>query len=152
MINKNKYDILLSVLRERELSFDENYHCPLCNVDIDLFVPKLGIAIFDGDSQEKYEAVKRMYAPIFIREYETEEKTKEKIVNTINKRISYFKKQWEKQKAIEVRKRYTLECEERHKMKAAMREYKNIHNDGLDANGTQTNKRKRQRIVRYEKV
>lgn len=150
MINKNKYDVLLTVLHERGLSFEESYHCPLSNVVIDLFVPKLGIAIFDGDSQEKYVAVRRLYAPIFVRESETEEKTKEKLVNTIVKRTSFLRQKKQRMKTDEARKRYAMECEERHQKNLARREaYKKRKEE---AENKKAEKRKRQRIVRYEKV
>lgn len=48
---------------------------------MDICIPKFMIAICFGDNQVFFETTKKYYAPFFIRETESEEKTLEKIQN-----------------------------------------------------------------------
>lgn len=48
---------------------------------MDICVPSMMIAVKYGDDQDFYNAVKKYYAPFFVRETESEGKTLEKIQN-----------------------------------------------------------------------
>lgn len=50
-------------------------------VKIDIYIPKVMVAIHFGDDDEFFQATKKSYAPFFIRESESEAKTIEKITN-----------------------------------------------------------------------
>ncbi len=147
MGNDKKIKRIIALLEERGLEYECCHHSKLCGVDIDIYVPKYRIAVFDGHTQEKYEKVKRRNAPLFIREEETEEFVLEKMLNLLNVREK--KLQWlqESKAKKEANRIFAEECERRHQEKLARREARMQEcrkRDGM--------RPKRKRIVRYEKV
>ena len=152
MNNEKKFERIIALLDEKGISHEENCTTDKCSVGIDLLVPKYNIAAFDGDSQEKFLAVRGIYAPFFVRESETEDFTVKKMKNLLADRMKSYLPYLERKAKAEERRRYTEECERRHQEKVAARaERKRIMEEKAAAKA-KTAKQKRKRIVRYEKV
>ena len=144
MDNKTKLERIIALLKGKGLVYKLNHHSELCGIDIDIYIPKYRIAVFEGYSQEQYVKVKRKYAPLFVRDEETEDFIVEKMENLLEKREE--KLQWLQKRNAEkeANRIYAEECERRHQEKLARRkEAKARH---------QRAKNRRKRIVRYEKV
>ena len=71
--------VLKQWLKENGLSYEEK--SIIKGMEVDIFIPKVKIAVCIGDNQVFFETLKKDYAPFFIRESESEEKTTEKITN-----------------------------------------------------------------------
>ena len=143
--NEKKQECIIALLEERGLTYKRNHHSDLCGVDIDLYVPMYRIAVFDGDSQEAYEKVKKKMAPLFIRETDTEEFVMEKMTNLIDareKKLQWLQECMEKK---ERNRKYAQECEERHRANADRHE-------AIERKKEEAARPRRKRIVRYEKI
>lgn len=72
-------EVIKHFLTENNLRYKENlaYRGHV----MDICIPQVMIAIHVGDDQEFFNAVKKYYAPFFVREEESEVKTLEKITN-----------------------------------------------------------------------
>ena len=152
MNNEKKLERIIALLEEKGLVYKRNHHSDLCNVDIDIFVPKYRIAVFNGHAQEKYNSVKRRYAPLFVREEETEEFVVEKISNLLAVREK--KLQWlqEANERREANRLYAEECERRHQEKVAARAERERIRAEKAAAKAKAARPKRKRIVRCERV
>jgi len=74
-------EVLISFFKENEIDFKENIK--VGKVRMDIYVPEMRIAIHYGDSQKFFEKTRNYYAPFFVRETESCEKTLEKIQNCV---------------------------------------------------------------------
>lgn len=154
--NEKKMERIIALLEERGLTYKLGHHSELCGVDIDIYVPKYRIAVFNGHTQEKFDKVRGKNAPLFIREDETEEFIVEKITNLLDDREK--KLQWVKdnKKKREANLRYAEECERRHQEKVARREAAQAERERIRAEKAAAKAKaarpKRKRIVRYEKI
>ena len=72
-------EVVKKFLNENNIDYREQVHGR--GVVMDICIPKMMIAVKYGDDQEFFNAVKKYYAPFFIRESESEAKTLEKITN-----------------------------------------------------------------------
>lgn len=71
--------VLKKWLKENGLSYEVGII--VNGMEVDVYIPKVKIAVCIGDSQVFFDTMKKDYAPFFIRESESEEKTTEKITN-----------------------------------------------------------------------
>jgi len=154
--NEKKLERIIALLEERGLMYRRGHHSEKCDVDIDIYVPKYRIAVFDGHTQEKYGKVKGKYAPLFVREEETEEFIVEKMTDLLADREK--KLQWLKENKAkrEANMRYAEECERRHREKVAKREAAQAERERIKAEKAAAKAKaarpKRKRILRYERV
>lgn len=157
--NEKKLERITALLEEMGLGYKRNHHSRFNDVDIDIYVPKYRIAVFDGQTQEKFDKVKGKYAPLFVRDEETEDFVIEKMVNLLGqreKKLQRLLENLEKRKANLI---YAEECERRHQERLARREAaqaaqaerRRIREEKAAAKA-KAERPKRKRIVRYEKV
>ena len=135
MTKKEKFELLKSFLKENKFDFIENYVSSRTGVVMDLRVVKFQIAVHlsDEHDQEFFEKLRGVYHPFFIRDSESPDFIIEKMQNCITDIMLCRQKHYEN-----VQKR---------KDEKAIRESKT-----KEAVIPSKQKRKRQRIVKYEKV
>lgn len=154
--NEKKLECIIALLEERGLTYRRGFHSEKCDVDIDIYVPKYRIAVFNGHTQEKFDKVKGKYAPLFVREEETEAFVVEKMVNLLGDREKILQWLIDTKEQREERKRYTEECERRHQEKVAKREAAQAERERIRAEKAAAKAKaarpKRKRILRYERV
>ena len=108
--NEEKLKAIKDFLRENNVDFVENYHSKNYNLDMELCIKNLMIAVFLSDDDKEYEEsiyTKRtknnkrpfytMYNPFFIRKSETKKFVLEKMQNCIVKRMMILQKRWQKE-------------------------------------------------------
>ena len=136
MSKQEKLEALKAFLEENKIEYDLNYESKGCKVMFDLRVIKQKIVVHmsDDHDQEFYLNTRRKYHPFFIREGETVEFIIEKMQNCL------YDCMMSQQKKIDG-KRLNSENYVRHMEKVNKKAQK-----------AEKPKRKRQRIVRYEKV
>ena len=149
MTNQEKLEKLKEWLKNNNIPFEENYTSKSRGVTFDLRVkkPLIGVCISSERDREIFEKIKRVYAPFFIRESETAEFIIEKMQNCIVKKMMQAQRELEKKNKREEGKRIADENERRHQANLAKKAAAE-----KSAKRADTPKRKRQRIVRYEKV
>jgi hypothetical protein len=112
MTNEEKLENLIQFLQENNLRCKKNYHSRTFDIDIDLKVEKLLIAVFlsDGDHEKETSLVltpritsgaplRNIYHPFFIRESESVEYVIEKMKSCIVERMIFMQKKWQKKQA-----------------------------------------------------
>ena len=146
MTNQEKLEKLKEWLEENNIPFVENYTSKSRGVTFDLRVkkPLIGVCISSERDREIFEKVKRVYAPFFIRESETAEFVIEKMQNCIVNKMMQAQRELEKKNKREEGKRIAEENERRHQA--------NLAKKAAAEKKAEVPKRKRQRIVRYERV
>jgi hypothetical protein len=149
MTNQEKLEKLKEWLRGNDIPFDENYTSKSRGVTFDLRVkkPLIGVCISSERDREIFDKVKRVYAPFFIRESETAEFVIEKMQNCIVNKMMQAQRELEKKNKREEGKRIAEENERRHQANLAKKAAAE-----KSAKKAEAPKRKRQRIMRYEKV
>ena len=93
MTIEEKYEKVKEFLKGNNIEFRENVEKK--GFVIPLLMPRLGIVIHSGDSQEFYMNVRKTYKPIFIREEEEMDFIIEKVTNTIYDRMREMQKIFE---------------------------------------------------------
>lgn len=95
--NEQKLEALKEWLKENNIEFKENY-LNRTNLKIDLWVPKLYIAIHldDEDSEMFYKKTFKWCKPFFIRDAETKDFVLEKLQNCCYDQMLYLQKMFEK--------------------------------------------------------
>lgn len=148
MSKEEKLKAVKDWLNERNIEFRENHWSKSCNVLIDIRVktPLLAIRVSKEDDEEFFHAVKLWYSPIFIRECESVEFVLEKIHNTVERRLAEIEKMKQRKAQKELNRLYSAECA---RIAAEKKQAKEARKKAMEA---PTPKRRRQRIVRYEKV
>ena len=97
--NEEKLEALKKWLKENNVAFREN-HITRANLKIDLWIPKLRIAVKVGqDDGTFFNMTHRWCKPFFIRETETMEFVIEKIQNCCFEQMVFMQKQFEKKNA-----------------------------------------------------
>lgn len=149
MTNQEKLEKLKEWLKDNDIPFEENYTSKSRGVTFELRVkkPLIGVCISSERDREIFQKVKRVYAPFFIRESETAEFVIEKMQNCIVNKMMQAQRELEKKNKREEGKRIAEENERRHQANLAKKAAAE-----KSAKKAETPKRKRQRIVRYEKV
>jgi len=142
MTNKEKLEALKAFLIENKIEFEENYKSRSKHVVFDLRIgsPRIAVIISNNLDNETYRKIRKGYAPFLIRDNETVEFIIEKMKNCIVDRMMLEQKRMERETRKEEARLYVAECERRHQEKLARKA------------AAQKPKRKRVRIVRYEKV
>lgn len=149
MTNQEKLEKLKEWLKDNNIPFVENYTSKSRGVTFDLRVkkPLIGVCISSERDQEIFQKIKRVYAPFFIREGETAEFVIEKMQNCIVNKMMQAQRELEKKNKREEGKRIAEENERRHQANLAKKATAE-----KSSKKAEVPKRKRQRIVRYEKV
>lgn len=142
MTNKEKLEALKAFLIENKIEFEENYKSRSKHVVFDLRIgsPRIAVIISNNLDSETYRKIRKGYAPFLIRDNETVEFIIEKMKNCIVDRMMLEQKRMEKETKKEETRLYVAECERRHQEKLARKA------------AAKKPKRKRVRIVRYERV
>ncbi len=142
MTNKGKLEALKAFLIENKIEFVENYKSRSKHVVFDLRIasPLIAVLISNNLDSETYRKIRKGYAPLLIRDNETVEFVIEKMKNCIVERMLLEQKRMEREARKEEARRVAAECERRHQEKLARKA------------AAKKPKRKRMRIVRYEKV
>lgn len=142
MTNKEKLETLKAFLIENKVEFVENYKSRSKHVVFDLRIgsPRIAVLISNNLDSETYRKIRKGYAPFLIRDNETAEFIIEKMKNCIVYRMMLEQKRMERETRKEEARKFAAECERRHQEKLARKAV------------SQKPKRKRMRIVRYEKV
>ena len=142
MTNKEKLEALKAFLIENKIEFVENYRSRTKHMVFDLRIgsPLIAVIISNNLEHETYRKIRKGYTPFLIRDNETVEFVIEKMKNCIVDRMLLEQKRMEKEAKKEEARRFAAECERRHQEKLARKA------------AAQKPKRKRMRIVRYEKV
>jgi len=142
MTNKEKLEALKAFLVENKVEFVENYKSRSKHVVFDLRIgsPRIAVLISNNLDNETYRKIRKGYAPFLIRDNETVEFIIEKMKNCIVDGMMLEQKRMERETRKEEARLYIAECERRHQEKLARKA------------SVQQPKRKRVRIVRYEKV
>ena len=134
MSNEKKLEALKDWLTEHGYPFTENYN--IKNHVADVFVTKPNVAVKIGDDDAFFKAVKHFASPFFIRDNESVGFVLEKMENCIKAGL-------EKRQAAIERKKAKDEAEKMAAEEAKAEE---------ERKAAEKPKRKRQRIVRAEKV
>lgn len=116
---ENRIGLIKERLTELHIEYKENYWSTTCQTSIPLLLPKYRIAIFNGHSQDIYDSVKAMYAPLFIRDGEADDFVLEKLVNLLQfqyQRLLYIE---QKKETKERNREKEAENMERHYQKVA---------------------------------
>ena len=94
--NEKKLEAVKKWLKENGIEFEEN-HKTKTGLLIDLWVPKLFIAVHVGDDPESmfYKMTYRWAKPFFIRESETVEFVLEKIGNCCYDQMLLMQRRWQ---------------------------------------------------------
>lgn len=93
--NEKKLESVKNWLKKNKVEFVEN-HKSHRGLLIDLWIPKLFIAIHVGDDQDFYEKTFRWSRPFFIREEESLEFVIEKLENCCYERMMFMQRLWQK--------------------------------------------------------
>lgn len=146
MTNQEKLEKLKEWLRDNNIPFVENYKSKSTGFTFDLRVkkPLVAVCISSERDNEIFQRIKRVYAPFFIRESETAEFVIEKMQNCIVNKMMQAQRFLEKKNKRDEGRRIAEENERRHQEKLAKK--------SVAEKVAEIPKRKRQRIVRYEKV
>jgi hypothetical protein len=142
MTNKEKLEALKAFLIENKIEFEENYKSRSKHVVFDLRIgsPRIAIIISNNLDNETYRKIRKGYDPFLIRDNETVEFIIEKMKNCIVDRMMLEQKRMERETKKKEARCFAAECERRHQEKLARK------------TTAKKPKRKRVRIVRYEKV
>ena len=142
MTNKEKLEALKAFLIENKVEFVENYKSRSKHVVFDLRIgsPRIAVIISNNLDNETYRKIRKGYALLLIRDNETVEFIVEKMKNCIVDRMMLEQKKMEKETKKEEARLFAAECKRRHQEKLARKV------------AAKKPKRKRLRIVRYEKV
>lgn len=94
--NEKKLEAVKNWLKENGIEFEEN-HKTKTGLLIDLWVPKLFIAVHVGDDPESvfYKMTYRWAKPLFIRESETVEFVLEKMGNCCYDQMLLMQRRWQ---------------------------------------------------------
>ena len=144
MTNKEKLEKLKDFLRQNEIPFEENHESQL-HVVMDLQIKDYMIAVHISDEhdQEFYQKTFKYYNPFFIRERESADFIINKMQLCITKIMMRRQAQYMKKQQKEANRRMEAENMKRREEKLAAK---------VSRSAAGKPKRKRQRIVRYEKV
>lgn len=144
MKNTTKLEKLKQWLDENDISYE---HRKNRRGQSDLWIRKYKIAVkIDGDdSQEFYRKHMRTTSPVFIRDTDTPKFVIEKVQNTIVNAMIKEQRRLEWLEKKEQSRRYYEECMKRHEEKVARKAAAKLEQE-------RKNRRKRERIRRYEKV
>ena len=144
MTNKEKLEKLKDFLRQNEIPFEENHESQL-HVVMDLQIKDYMIAVHISDEhdQEFYQKTFKYYNPFFIRESESADFIINKMQLCITKIMMRRQAQYMKKQQKEANRRMEAENMKRREEKLAAK---------ASRSAAEKPKRKRQRIVRYEKV
>lgn len=142
MTNKDKLEALKAFLIENKVEFVENYKSRSKHVVFDLRIssPLIAVIISNNLDSVTYRRIRKGYTPFLIRDNETVEFVIEKMKNCIVDRMMLEQKKMEREARKEEARRFAAECERRHQEKLARKA------------AAKKPKRKRVRIVRYERV
>ena len=145
MTNKEKLEELKEFLRENEIPFEEN-HVSQLNVVMDLQIKDFMVAVHvsDGHDQEFYEKTYKYYNPFFIRDNESADFVVNKMQLCLTKIMMRRQARYMKNELKEANRRMEAENMKRAAEKKAAKASRSA--------AIEKPKRKRQRIVRYEKV
>lgn len=149
MTNEEKLEKLKEWLKDNDIPFVENYKSKSTGFTFDLKVkkPLVAVCISSERDNEIFQRIKRVYAPFFIRESETAEFVIEKMQNCIVEKMMQAQRFLEKKNKRDDGRRIAEENERRHQEKLAKKAVAE-----KSAKKAEAPKRKRQRIVHYEKV
>ena len=96
-VSNEKLEAVKNWLKENKIEFVEN-HKTKVGLEIDLWIPKLLIAIHVGEDDGKFYKKTRKWAkPFFIREEETVEFELEKIGNCCYDQMLLMQNRWQKE-------------------------------------------------------
>ena len=145
MTKKEKLEKLKDFLRQNEIPFEENHESQL-HVVMDLQIKDYMIAVHISDEhdQEFYQKTFKYYNPFFIRESESADFIINKMQLCITKIMMRRQAQYMKKQQKEANRRMEAENMKRREEKLAAKASRSA--------AAEKPKRKRQRIVRYEKV
>ena len=148
MSNEKKLEVLKDWLREHGYPFTENYN--IKNHVADVFVTKPNVAVKIGDDDKFFQAVKHFASPFFIRDNES-------ITFILAKMENCIKAGLEKRQEAIARKKAKEEAEKKAAEEAAVKKEAELlaaekAKAEEERNAAEKPKRKRQRIVRAEKV
>ena len=154
MSDKEKLKALKKFLKDRGISYWKNVSTKFgVTLDLSLMVNGWLIAVHlsDDNDNEFYKKIVHCYKPFFIRDDESVEFVIEKMTNLIselNNKQSFKEHLEEVAKRKERNRKYYEECLERHQknIDKAIKKTKNRRPE------TPQPKRKRQRIIRVEKI
>ena len=96
LTNEQKLEAVKSWLKKNNVDFKEN-RVTKQGLKIDLWLPKLFIAIHLGADDTFYQKTFKWCKPFFIRDEETKEFVLEKIQNCCYDQMMYMQKKFEKQ-------------------------------------------------------
>lgn len=171
MTNKEKIEGLKKFLDNNNVSYTENYKSGF-NVTIDLKITKFMIAVHvenNGDCDDFYRAIKNPYTPFMIRDSDTLdfviEKMQNCIVQVLLRRQRAQNNRERKEKNIQMHKKMVELAKERRRKRQMEKEAKEANRmlskeiterlkeeSKIVQSADEHTKRKRKRIVRYEKV